>query len=87
MNQNTAGRVEEAQSTNERQKRGKNTKEKNTPNKKEQSKWEENTNFWRKGKKEDSRKTEEGRINQRKIQQEKAVRKTSKWIEDNRTRV
>ena len=41
MNQNTAGRVvvvEGAQSTNERQKRGKNTKEENTPNKKEQSK-------------------------------------------------
>ena len=41
MNQNTTGRVvvvEGAQSTNERQKRGKNTKEENTPNKKEQSK-------------------------------------------------
>ena len=41
MNQNTAGRVvvvEGAQSTNKRQKRGKNTKEENTPNKKEQSK-------------------------------------------------
>ena len=38
MNQNTVGRVEGAQSTNERQKRGKNTKEENTSNKKEQSK-------------------------------------------------